>query len=287
MPMPAGLLNYTGWRKLTSEYPDRAVAKSNVGICPYGPRIGYEGARGLIQIHLNLASAEEVPEIVTTEIEEELRMNRLKCYPSYTALSYNFTATPWGLVDKSNGSKGRIHHLFLPADDSSSINGGIPEAYRTIAYSTVEDTIAAVQRFGNCCQLKKWDFASRFRHIPGSPFDTPLLAFGWQGKYYSEQFLLFGLRIAPILFNLFAETFHWILANKFTKHKLPVSIVHYLDDFLLIIPTESKLQAYSKRFSLLCEEVGLVIKETKNEKGWIASFGGVEIDMEKMVIRLP
>ena len=94
-----------------------------------------------------------------------------------------------------------------------------------------------------------------------SPIDTPLLGFGWQGSYYSEQFLLFGLTTAPYLFNLFAETFPWILANQCTKHKLLVSIVHYLDHFLLIIPTESKLEAYTERFSLLCAEVGLVIKE--------------------------
>ena len=84
-----------------------------------------------------------------------------------------------------------------------------------------------------------------------------------------------------------AETFHWILVNEFTKDKLPVSIVHYFDDILLIIPAESKLEAYSERFSLLCEYGGLVIKEFKNEQGWLASFGGVEIDTEKMVIHLP
>ena len=229
--MPAGLLNDNGWRKLTSEYPDRAVAESILGICYYVGRIGYEGARGPIQIYLKLASAEEVPEIVTTEIEEELTMNCLKCYPSYTALPYNFTASPLGLIDKSDGFKRRIHHLSFPADDSSSINGGIPKAYGAIAYSTVEDSIAAVQRFGNCCQLIQWDFASAFRHIPVSPFDTPLLGFGWQAKYYSEQFLPFGLGTASPQSNLFADTFHWILANEFTKHKLRVSIIHYLDDF--------------------------------------------------------
>ena len=50
---------------------------------------------------------------------------------------------------------------------------------------------------------------------------------------------------------------------------------------------ESKLQAYRERLSLLREEVGLVIKESKNEQDWVVSFGGVEIDTEKMVIRLP
>ena len=179
IPMPAGLLNYNRWPKLTSEYPDRAVAENILRICHYGARICYKGARGAIQIHLSLASTEEVREIVTTEIEEELTMNRLKCYPIYTALPYNFTAFPLGLIDKSDGSKRRIHHLSFPADESSLINGGIPEGYGTIAYSTVQDAMAAVQRFGNCCQLMKPNFASVFRHIPVSPFDTPLLGFGW------------------------------------------------------------------------------------------------------------
>ena len=176
--MPAGLLNYNGWRKLTSEYPDQAVADSILGICHFGTRIRYEAARGPIRIHLNLAAGKEVPDIVTTEIEEELNMNCLKFYPSYMALPDNFTASRLGPIDKSDGFKRRIHHLFFPADDSSSIDGGIPEAYGAIAYSTVEDAIAVVQRFGNCCQLIKRDFANVFRHIPVSPFDTPLLGFG-------------------------------------------------------------------------------------------------------------
>jgi len=33
--------------------------------------------------------------------------------------------------------------------------------------------------------------------------------------------------------------------------------------------------------------VGLTIKETKSEQGMVASFGGVELDTAKMVIRLP
>ena len=33
--------------------------------------------------------------------------------------------------------------------------------------------------------------------------------------------------------------------------------------------------------------MGLAIKESKNEEGTVASFGGIEIDTEKMIIRLP
>jgi len=70
---------------------------------------------------------------------------------------------------------------------------------------------------------------------------------------------------------------------------LPAKIVHYLDNFLIILPpaTTTDLNIYSTTFGELCQEVGLCIKESKNEEGTIASFGGIEMDTENMVIRLP
>jgi hypothetical protein len=35
----------------------------------------------------------------------------------------------------------------------------------------------------------------------------------WNGVYYKENCLPFGLATAPILFNLFAEALHWILES--------------------------------------------------------------------------
>jgi len=60
--------------------------------------------------------------------------------------------------------------------------------------------------------------------------------------------------------------------------RLPTECPHY---------TTTDLNIYITRFSELCQEVGLSIKESKNEEGTIASFGGIEIDTENMVIRLP
>jgi len=209
-----------------------------MGICRYGTRIGYEGVRGPIRIHHNLTSAEEYPELVTADIETELRNNRLTSYPGLQDLRDHFGATPLGLTDKADGSKRRIHYLSFPAESARSINGGIPEDYGAITYSTVEEAITVVGAFGRGCQLIKRDFESAFRHIPISPLDSPLLGFCWQGRSYSEQFLPFGLRTAPYLFNLFAEMFHWILVKEFTQRKQPIAILHYLDDFFLLIPQE-------------------------------------------------
>jgi len=145
----------------------------------------------------------------------------------------------------------------------------------------------AIQEFGDRCLLVKHDFKSAFRHIPVSPLDTPLLGFYWDGLYYEEQFLPFGLRTATYIFNLFAEIFHWILEYKLQQHGLRAKILHYLDDFLIVLPPTADTNIYSTIFDKTCTQVRLTIKESKNKHGTATSFGGIEIDTERKVIGLP
>ena len=136
--------------------------------------------------------------------------------------------------------------------------------------------------------LIKRDFEKAFRHIPISPLDSPLLGFHWQNKYYAELYLPFGLRKAPYIFNLFAETFHWILERLLKSNGLPSVVVHYLDNFLIVVPEKHDLSQYSDIFfARLCTELRLSLKISKNQKGNVASFGGVKFDTRSMVIRLP
>ena len=285
--MPPCPLNQTGWKRLTQEYPDKLVIATLLGICQFGCRIGYEASRQKPTIHANLSTAQAEPHVVSAEIQIELRKHRLKKYSSIVALPQHYTASPLGLIDKSDGTKRRIHHLSYPPADESAINNGIPEEYGTITYSSISEAISAIQDFRAKAVLVKRDFESAFRHIPISPLDSPLLGFHWEGAYYAEQFLPFGLRTAPYIFNLFAEVFHWVLNHELQKKGRPVHIIHYLDDFLLVLPPGSELQEYSKLFNELSARVGLSIKVSKNEEGSIASFAGIEIDTESMVIRLP
>lgn len=117
--------------------------------------------------------------------------------------------------------------------------------------------------------------------------DPPLLGFHWQNLYYTELFLPFGLRTASYLFNLFAEVFHWVLEDQLQRLSLPVSVIHYLEDFFLVLPPRSQPEVYTGLFTSLCGEVGLCIKDSKSEEGSRASFAGIEVDTRQMVIRLP
>ncbi|KAG0641064.1 hypothetical protein HOY80DRAFT_1114733 [Tuber brumale] len=179
-PMPAGQLKYEGWKELTSDYPDKPVISAILGICRFGARIGYEGCRTSAKIYPNLPTADVDSQLVTADIQAELRKGRLEQYAEENTLPKYFTASPLGLTDKADGTKRRIYHLSYPSTEPISINGAIPEHYGRITYSTIDQAIYAIQKHGENCQLVKGDFESAFRHIPVAPHDTPLLGFHWE-----------------------------------------------------------------------------------------------------------
>jgi len=125
--MPAGPLNYAGWKRLTRSFTDREVVEAIPGICQFGARIGYESHRRSFTIYPNLASAMDNKEIITADITKEVTLNRLACYTECSQLPQQFTVFSLGVTDKSDGFKRRIHHLSYPTSDMLSINGGIPE----------------------------------------------------------------------------------------------------------------------------------------------------------------
>ena len=199
--MPPGQLNIDRWRRLTAKLPDRAIASAIIGICKYRARIGYEGPTQPTTIHPNLSSTMSDAPGVSLNIEKELRKNRLQVFHEIDSPPADYIALPFGLTDKADGSKRRIHHLSYSASGLNSINSRIPEEYGTITYSSIRDTIESVQTFVKNCILVKRDFESAFWHIPVSPLDSHLLGFHWENRYYTECFLPFGLRTAPYLFN--------------------------------------------------------------------------------------
>ena len=60
---------------------------------------------------------------------------------------------------------------------------------------------------GKNCLIIKRDIKDTFRNVPIALKHQWLLGFEWQGAYYKETCLPFGLTTAPAIFNLFADTF--------------------------------------------------------------------------------
>ena len=104
----------------------------------------------------------------------------------------------------------------------------------------------------------------------------------WNGRIYVELFLPFGLRTAPLIFNLFSEAIHWVMQLK------GYNLCHYIDDFLLILPPESPMiHTAANDFSEVCDTMGFMIEQKKNKEGTLVDFLGLEIDTMAMEARLP
>ena len=62
---------------------------------------------------------------------------------------------------------------------------------------SVDDIAQSVIHFGPGALLAKYDVKSAYRQVLVHPEDRPLLSMCWQGSYYVNTTLPFGLRSAP------------------------------------------------------------------------------------------
>ena len=227
------------WMFWMRTHPDRCYAKTLAQIVQYGVRIGYEGPVQRL-IHQSHPSAAMAPHILTADIEKQLNHGRLTVLQAPPARRY--ICSPLGLVPKHDGGFRRIHDLSYPK--KKSVNDHIPGVYGALEYTSFDEAIAAVLLIGPGAMLVKKDLSDAFRHIPVAIIDQWLLGFTWDGLFYEERFLLFGLRTALFIFDLFVKALNWILIAV-----LGWSIIlHYLDDFFGIFRPDADYGLYNRQF---------------------------------------
>ena len=146
----------------------------------------------------------------------------------------NFQVSPIGLVPKKYSDKFRtIFHLSFPKSGVASINYSISKEDFSLTYITIDTAIEGILANGRGSFLANvTDVDSAFRLIPLRPCDYELFGMQWQGKFYYDKVLPFGLRSAPFLFNQLSEALEWLLLN----HCGISFVCHILDDFLVIKP---------------------------------------------------
>ena len=96
-----------------------------------------------------------------------------------------------------------ILHLSAPPD--YSINDFISKEEFSLQYTSLDDAVRIVTTLGPGALMAKVDLKSAFRMVPVRSQDWELLGMYWQGNYYFDTCLPFGLRSAPYLFNQYAE----------------------------------------------------------------------------------
>ncbi len=203
----------------------------------------------------------------------------------------NFQVSPIGLVPKKNSTKFRtIFHLSYPKSGSTSVNHSISKDNFSLQYITIDDAIEGIKQFGSGCFLAKTDIESAFRLVPIHLDDYELLGMCWEGKYYYDKVLPFGLQSTPSIFNRLSDALEWILL-----HKCNISFVcHILDDFRLIESPAGTLslnrvcqQSLTKMVSTF-ENLRIPIAPGKTQgPSQVLEFLGILVDTINMKASLP
>ena len=133
--------------------------------------------------------------------------------------------------------------------------------------------------------MTKTDIQSAFRIIPVHPQDWELLGMSWQGRYYFDKVLPFGLRSAPFLFNQLSDALEWLVKHHLNIH----SVIHILDDFFLVQPPPASHCATAIcQVLTLFEELNIPIAPKKTFRpSTTLEFMGITLDSVLMQARLP
>jgi hypothetical protein len=148
-----------------------------------------------------------------------------------------------------------------------------------LAFTTV---CKQVVMMGRGCLLSKFDINEAFKYIRVRTDQHYCLGMRFNGLYYYERCLPFGLKSAPALFELFATAI-----NQFIQKAGVVYIYHYMDDFICVSTPQSALQDYDitmKMFNQL--NISLSADKLQSPTTRI-EFLGLIIDSDTMQIQLP
>ncbi|XP_037622955.1 LOW QUALITY PROTEIN: uncharacterized protein LOC119486715 [Sebastes umbrosus] len=196
-----------------------------------------------------------------------------------------FRTNPLGIATrKYSGKKRLISDLSAPRSGPySSINSLIPPKPFSLHYASVDNAIKLIKLAGQGAQLSKADITDAFKIFPIHLSHWHLFSIRWNSKFYFGVRLTFGCRSSPFTFNQVSEALCWILLNRV---KVP-SVLHLLDDFLLIDPPHDKYGSLPKLKQCL-SSFGIPLSEEKTTgPDTRLEFLGITLDSIEMKASLP
>jgi hypothetical protein len=195
-----------------------------------------------------------------------------------------FHISPLNIRPKKSHNRYRLLHNLSHPYDGNSVNANIPDAQKTVHYSTVGDAILKLLTLPFGSYTAKTDVADAFRLIPVQPSDYPKLGMCFQNKYYYDRALPQGCGSSCKIFETFSSAIHAILE----AYAPEVKCVHMLDDFFLMSPDYNTCASHLDLLLAICSDIGVPMAPEKTTvPSTTTTFLGVELDTTARVARLP
>ena len=277
-----------GARSYRALFPEQT--KAILHAIEFGAPIEFEGNRMMVRSSENHGSLAEHSAAVRAIIQADVAAGK-KAGPFDSPLladGRTISVSPLGAVTKTGSTKVRvIHDLSFPRVGGTSINAGIDNPYLPI--SSFGHAARAVVALGRGCLLIKLDVEAAYKQVPVDPKDWHLLGFMFEGKFYYERVLPFGLRSSCRLWDMFAAALHFFCENLLGMSS-PKFVVHYVDDFLFVVQSVDGGAAARSMLEgalALCKLLGVPMSEKKTEGPTTClTFLGIELDTVAMEARL-
>ena len=166
-----------------------------------GFKLGFQPALSLKSAKKNKPSAYQQPLVIDEYLAHEVSRGRV-AGPFRSPPLPNLHISSFGVIPKK-GQPGQWRLIVdLSSPGGASVNDGINAHEFTFHYITVDQIIRMVSRLGRGALMAKFDVEAAYRNIPVHPSDRFLLGMKWRESYYVDLTLPFGLRSAPLHFQL-------------------------------------------------------------------------------------
>ena len=211
---------------MSLKHPDQLLVEYILHGLSEGFDIGFVG-ENYITRPKNLLSANANKAKVSEAINNELTRGHTAgpfVFPPFPDLH----CSPIGAVPKPDGSVRLIMDLSQPR--GQSVNEHIDKDEFSVQYTHFDRATDLVLAAGRNCLMSKVDIKHAFRLMPVKPSNWKLLGFFWEGYFFIDVRLSFGLRSSPGIFGRFADLICWVLKTVFGLDAL----IHYSDDFFLV-----------------------------------------------------
>lgn len=269
------------WEKELRDLPDRHCAELLIRGISEGFRLGFAYTDHKCRsARENMLSATSNPQVIEEYLGNEVALGRVVG----PVENLDVQISRFGVIPKGH-QKGKWRLILdLSHPENNSVNDGIDSDLCSLSYASVSHAARLVIARGKGCLLAKLDLESAYRMVPVHPEDRPLLGMKWKGRVWMDTTLPFGLRSAPIIFNMLADCLQWI----FRRHS-ESDVIHYLDDFLFVgAPASGECGRSLQQAIALCQRLGVKISHKKLEGPTVSlAFLGLQLDTEKMEVRLP
>ena len=142
-------------------------------------------------------------------------------------------------------------------------------------YTRIQDAISAIKMYQSDVYLAKCDIEMAYRNSLLSPTEYHKFGFIWDNQSYYDKCLAMGCASFCQIFERFSTSLEWIGQTQIPEGLL----LHILDDFLLVAPSEHLCQQYLNTFLHICSEIGIPMAPKKTVgPSQVLTLLGVELD---------